>query len=575
MKQGGNFKANLKYNPHPEQHPLPLAEDDSGMERYIRAKWEKKAFMEREEREKESPKPQATRQLQVSATPVRSSSVPVVYQGSNHGPALHRLRDMGFHDQERNRQVLTQTQGDVDAAIEILLRLPGARAPSSQPSSANISDEHKLVQLWNLGFHDETKNKEALRRTGGNVDVAAAIMVEEKKQQQQSQTSTPSPTRDTFDRLESGGRTQTNQERQNHKLPGAQLSQQQQLVNTSAAVSSANNPFYSQQGQGLSNQGAFSQPSVLFDTNPYASAGLQQQQQSFQNNTGNPLNSSILSLYNNPAQQQQTQQSIVASPFGQSQTTFSPLATLTPTTPGSNGGGYFSVSANGGVSTAMTGNITPNGSPFSGLSIQQQQPQLTGFNGLVTSQQQQPQLTGFNGLAGQPFGSAGGSPGFSGIGMQQTGFGRVGYYLWLRLGAFSNFKSGRRKCAFDVGSEENREKDISQQLSTATRTNTLPSNTPTNNFQYASPNTSNPGWNTVNNSLGTPTGSNNPFGTSATAGLGGFSIPNSMNAAATGQFNGLNTSMQPNSGVAPVFGQSATTPTSNNPWASSQGGPFF
>lgn len=158
---------------------------------------------------------------------------------------------------------------------------------------------------------------------------------------------------------------------------------------------------------------------ILADTNPYASAGLQQQ--SFQNNTSNPLNSSILSLYNNPTQQ--TQQPM-ASPFGQPQT-FSPLAALTPTTPGSNGlGGYFGTSASGGVSTAMTGNITPNGSSFSGLSIQQQQPQLTGFNGLAT-QQQQPQLTGFNGLGGQqqPFGSAGGSPGFSGIGMQQTGFG--------------------------------------------------------------------------------------------------------------------------------------------------------
>ncbi|RUS35609.1 hypothetical protein BC938DRAFT_482906, partial [Jimgerdemannia flammicorona] len=394
MKQGGNSKANAKYNPHPEQHPLPLAEDDSGMERYIRSKWEKKAFMEREEREKESPKPQSSRQLQVVSAPVRSSSVPVVYQGSNHGPALQRLRDMGFHDQDRNRQVLTQTQGDIDAAAEILLRLPGARAPSSQPSSAQVSDEHKLTQLWNMGFQDDAKSREALRRTGGNVDVAAAILLEERKNNQHrlSPASTPSPTRDTFDRAENSG-------------PGLQQQQQQPFQNN------INNP------QNPSNFSLYGTSSQQQQSPQQASNGI-----SLFNNT------------NNTFAQQLQQQPALASPFNQQQTPFSSLTTLTPTTPAGNAGmsGYFGA---GSVSSAVTGNTTPGGAGFGGLGAQQQQPHLTGFNGL-TSQQHQPQLTGFSGLASQQqpqltgFNGSGhqqvlsGVPMFGGMSVQQTGFGQ-------------------------------------------------------------------------------------------------------------------------------------------------------
>ncbi|PKK64793.1 hypothetical protein RhiirC2_90067 [Rhizophagus irregularis] len=73
---------------------------------------------------------------------------------------------MGFTDHARNREVLNTTNGDLSAAIEILCRLPSGSAPSASSSIvSNISSDDKLTQLWNMGFQDEAKNRDALRRT--------------------------------------------------------------------------------------------------------------------------------------------------------------------------------------------------------------------------------------------------------------------------------------------------------------------------------------------------------------------------------------------------------------------------
>lgn len=112
---------------------------------------------------------------------------------------------MGFKDNAKNLQVLQSTDGDVPNAIEILCRIgqgPVGSTPNtssnnntsktySRPSPSsnnnnnisnnnNTSRDPKEAILWNMGFQDSALNKEALRRAGGNPEVAAALLIDEK-----------------------------------------------------------------------------------------------------------------------------------------------------------------------------------------------------------------------------------------------------------------------------------------------------------------------------------------------------------------------------------------------------------
>lgn len=117
---------------------------------------------------------------------------------------MKALRAMGFTDNAKNLQVLQSTDGDVPNAIEILCRigqgpvtstLPApsrsnttnnnnnSRTPARSSSNTNnnsSSADPKEKILWNMGFHDSALNKEALRRAGGNPEVAAGILIDDK-----------------------------------------------------------------------------------------------------------------------------------------------------------------------------------------------------------------------------------------------------------------------------------------------------------------------------------------------------------------------------------------------------------
>jgi hypothetical protein len=133
------------------------------------------------------------------------------------------LRAMGFTENARNLQVLQSTNGDVPNAIEILCRIGSGpvtssanlsasnsgsvrNSPRRSPSSNNISNSNnrsgsdpKETILWNMGFHDSALNKEALRRAGGNPEVAAGILIDEKdkltKAVREKASSSPLPSR--------------------------------------------------------------------------------------------------------------------------------------------------------------------------------------------------------------------------------------------------------------------------------------------------------------------------------------------------------------------------------------------
>ncbi|KAI8067481.1 hypothetical protein BC940DRAFT_300852 [Gongronella butleri] len=165
MRQaGGNIKVNNRVNPNPSKHPLPLADDEGhGMEKYIREKWEKRAYMDVE-----------VSRPRIAAPPARAASAPIMVTSSDksYREMRAKLQQMGFTDDQKNLTVLRQTQGNVDAAVHVLSRLDNGR----QTSQDMLTLEQKLVQLRNLGYTDMDKNRQVLQRTAGNVDVAVTVL---------------------------------------------------------------------------------------------------------------------------------------------------------------------------------------------------------------------------------------------------------------------------------------------------------------------------------------------------------------------------------------------------------------
>ncbi|CAI2176708.1 16137_t:CDS:2 [Funneliformis geosporum] len=274
MRQWGNLKANAKWNPRPEFHPVPVNASDSEMERYIRNKYEKQIYLE-------NPDKQSTHLSSVappSTPPRRATNNSISKYIRNHDLALRQLKDMGFNDNTRNREVLDTTNGDIGAATEILW----------------ISSNDKLTQIWNMGFQDDAKNRDALRRTGGNVEVAAALLLESRN-----------PVNNNSSNVNSANHipvatSQTEQQRMQIKLPVSQSSSQSLLDSPSSqqmsfqqskitALNSSQNPSelwssFGPQGTGFTPQKSSS--NIFGSTNNGmqlrpASSGFGQQQIQF------------------------------------------------------------------------------------------------------------------------------------------------------------------------------------------------------------------------------------------------------------------------------------------------------
>ncbi|KAG0230863.1 hypothetical protein BGW41_002382 [Actinomortierella wolfii] len=179
-------------------------EEPRGMEQYIRAKYERKEFMESGGGGGHQPSRSAY------GNSFSGGGGNGVTNSARYTDQVRALREMGFTDNARNLQVLQSTDGDVQAAVEILCRI-GSGPANLMPSSANSSSRSQTLSpsnstaaarrsspmntgssggggkpdpkeaiLWNMGFHDTAMNREALRRAGGNAEVAAGILIDEK-----------------------------------------------------------------------------------------------------------------------------------------------------------------------------------------------------------------------------------------------------------------------------------------------------------------------------------------------------------------------------------------------------------
>ncbi|KAF9921426.1 hypothetical protein FBU30_008585 [Linnemannia zychae] len=216
MKNWGNGKVNALYMPHPERHPPPISMEGSAMEQYIRSKYERKEFMEGGGGGSYQPSGRSAYGNTFSGGRGTGTRNDVV-NTNTYSNQMSALRAMGFKDNTRNLQVLQSTDGDVPNAIEILCRIgqgpvgstPNASSNNSRtysrptPSSNNNNNTNrdpKETILWNMGFHDSALNKEALRRAGGNPEVAAALLIDEKDKlakavREKGGSSSPLPTR--------------------------------------------------------------------------------------------------------------------------------------------------------------------------------------------------------------------------------------------------------------------------------------------------------------------------------------------------------------------------------------------
>ncbi|KAG0739693.1 hypothetical protein G6F57_008433 [Rhizopus arrhizus] len=134
---GGNTTVNSIVNP--SNHSMPIAsDDDHSLEKYIRAKWEKRLFMT----------PKKVTSAMIQTPPKRSSSVPICMQPKD--------------------DVLIQTSS-IHQQSPILI---------NHQQQAVLTEEQKIDQLVKLGFTDKSMNIDALRRAGGNVDIATTVLNE-------------------------------------------------------------------------------------------------------------------------------------------------------------------------------------------------------------------------------------------------------------------------------------------------------------------------------------------------------------------------------------------------------------
>ncbi|KAF2644196.1 ArfGap-domain-containing protein [Massarina eburnea CBS 473.64] len=183
MKRVGNVESNKLYNPRnvKPQIPIDVDEVDSAMEKYVRQKYEQRLFMDQSRPGTRSntgssssvedrppplpPKPgkrfgfglQKTSALPRSVTPPASPAIIGAFGGYDQSPPmvskpsrvfgsnvntagdgleskLATLKDMGFPDEKRNSMVLKGLNGNLDKAVEALIRL-GEQGPGK--SGAN------------------------------------------------------------------------------------------------------------------------------------------------------------------------------------------------------------------------------------------------------------------------------------------------------------------------------------------------------------------------------------------------------------------------------------------------------
>ncbi|KAJ2911271.1 Gtpase activating protein [Coemansia aciculifera] len=160
----GNKRANDYFNPSPTRHRPPSS--DSELERYIRDKYERRKFVD-------------ARNGVLDPTSVSSAtSLPSQPLSPTTGPdeasALTRLREMGFVNVRDNHAALKRFEFNVEAAAAYLR---GEPAPGRPKISAT---DPRVKQLLNMGFDHTGQNVQALTQCNGDVNQAIELLLSDK-----------------------------------------------------------------------------------------------------------------------------------------------------------------------------------------------------------------------------------------------------------------------------------------------------------------------------------------------------------------------------------------------------------
>ncbi|KNE72108.1 hypothetical protein, variant [Allomyces macrogynus ATCC 38327] len=178
IRSKGNAKANALFNPNGITPPRNASDRD--LENYIRDKYERRVF--------------ASQAGRAAAMGSSSGSA-----GVNRYPTeLRQLHDMGFTYDPWNNQVLNETKGNLQAAIDKLITMGNPPSTSSsgpsrsapQPHAAPLAHAKVVVdksspllrQLKGMGFTDERLNLVALQKADGDLDGAIMLLTDRRRE---------------------------------------------------------------------------------------------------------------------------------------------------------------------------------------------------------------------------------------------------------------------------------------------------------------------------------------------------------------------------------------------------------
>ncbi|KAF3942112.1 hypothetical protein ABW19_dt0205398 [Dactylella cylindrospora] len=321
MKRTGNVTSNAVWNPDPTKYPPPvdLEDSESIMERYVRDKYEHGKFRKDAQqtsrllnpssatglKREPSPGPRTSSRDARSSSPFESKGSKILGMngsGSVSIPAEYaakvaKLKDMGFSDEKQNVQVLKQTKGNMERAVEVLISLGGGTtSPVPPPKDKPVVRKQRSGLM--LGGVKEAQS------SGGNPFDQLDQQEAAQQQQQQQQA-------------------QTQQQQQTPQLfaPQPQQAQQQMFLNGQNGMM-PNGIMQNGVVQNGLNPAAYN-PFLQPQTTGYQQPVQQQQQQVFVNGTGqyiqNPYQQAMVQQQQQQQQFVQPQQSIspqLASPWG-------------------------------------------------------------------------------------------------------------------------------------------------------------------------------------------------------------------------------------------------------------------
>lgn len=282
MKRIGNTESNKSYNPRnvKPQIPIDIDEVDGAMERYVRQKYEQRLFM--------TDSRPGTRSNTGSSSSVEDRPPPLPPKPTK-GLGFGLRKGSGQH-----KSITPPISPGMSNFHGYDVSPPRVNKPSRVFGSSVTGDglESKLATLRDMGFPDDKRNATVLKGLNGNLDRAVEALIRLGEQNSsKSRGSTPTPP----DKLDVNGlmlhkahtmpaTTTASSTNPFDALDAAPLPpQQQQLAPIQTQPTSPTNPFHQfvpQQGSQYQQQ-TYEQPQAFAQSNPF---GHQQQslEQSFQ-----------------------------------------------------------------------------------------------------------------------------------------------------------------------------------------------------------------------------------------------------------------------------------------------------